>query len=124
MSQNPRRRHFLGMKSPCGSFPQKVTLPESTPIKLIHVPDKIKNQRFLKKWTLDGNLPIKIQFSWKTNIVRMVQRNNFYKMGLEMSDPNRSYGEKTNFGGVCSVLRTEIRLLRASTKPILIQRTI
>ena len=90
-----QKRSFFRHKSPCGSFPQKVTFSESTPRELTHSYRDLKIQRFPKKWKLDGNLPIKIKCLPKTKMVRMVHTNNLYEIGLEISDPEKKLWTKS-----------------------------
>ena len=103
---------FSRNKSPCGSVPQKVTFSELTLRELIHFYRDFKNQLFPKNRDFDDNLPIKFQFLPKTKMVRMVHRNNFCEMGLEISDQKKELWTKTVFwrGGKFrnSVLRSRV----------------
>ena len=115
---------FSRNKSPCGSVPQKVTFSELTLRELIHFYRDFKNQLFPKNRDFDDNLPIKFQFLPKTKMVRMVHRNNFCEMGLEISDQKKELWTKTVFweGWEISKFSFEVQggLLRVSTGPKLI----
>ena len=52
-------------------------------IKLIHLKRDFKNLHFPQKWILEGILPVKVKFSTKTKMVRMVHMNTFRRMDLE-----------------------------------------
>ena len=69
-----------------------------------------------------GNvLPSNCDFLPKTKMVRMVHRNLFYEMGLEISDEKKELWTKSKILGRSkkikkSVLRSKIGLLRALSK--------
>ena len=112
---------FFRKKSPCGSFPQKVTFSESTSRELtqFYRDLKIGGPPHFRGF---GNVfPRLCQFWSKTKLVRMVQTNNCYETMLEVSDPKDQLWTKTEIleGWEISKFSFEVHkwLLRVSTRP-------
>ena len=109
---------FSRNKSPCGSIPQKVTLPELTLSELIHFWD-LKNGGTPHFRDFGDVFQRLCQFWSKTKMVRMVYTNNFYAIGLEICGPKDELWTKSkilegweisqfSFGAQGGVLRVYI----------------
>ena len=112
---------FFRYKKPCESFPPEVTFSELTSRELFHFYRDLKNGGTPNFRDFGKVLPYNWEFWSKTKMVRMVHRNNFCEMILEISDPKKQIWTKTEVleGWEISKFSFEVQgwLFRIVSKP-------
>ena len=91
-----QKSSFSRNKSPCGSFPHKVTFSEFTSRELIHFHSNLQNGGSPHFPDFGNVFPRLCQFWSKIKMVRMVYRNIFYRLDFNICDLKDELWRKTD----------------------------